>query len=85
MGANVGGVGVGVHVAARVGALAEGGEILVSRTVADILLGSGIPLRERGARDLKGAPGVWELYAVDERRRAPRAGGEEPASPAVTP
>jgi pimeloyl-ACP methyl ester carboxylesterase len=77
MGANVG--GVGVHIAARVAALAEGGEILVSRTVADILLGSGIPLRERGAHDLKGVPGLWELYAVDERRRAPGAGGEGPA------
>jgi class 3 adenylate cyclase len=82
MGADVG--GVGVHVAARVSAAAEGGEILVSRTVADILLGSGIPLRERGAHDLKGVPGVWELYAVDERGQTPRD-GENAAPPAVTP
>ncbi len=87
MGATVS--GVGVHVAARVGALAAGGEILVSRTVADILLGSGLPLRERGAHDLKGVPGVWELYAVDERRRAQRAAPagsahEHPPAPAST-
>lgn len=72
MGANVG--GLGVHLAARVGALAEGDEILVSRTVADILLGSGTQLKERGTHEFKGVPGLWEIYAVQDRRRTPRPG-----------
>jgi class 3 adenylate cyclase len=74
MGADVG--GVGVHIAARICALAEPGEILVSGTVADVLLGSGAPLTPRGNYELKGAPGRWRVCAVDERRREAR---EEPA------
>jgi class 3 adenylate cyclase len=70
MGADVG--GVGVHIAARMCALAEPGEILVSGTVADVLLGSGMPLTPRGEYELKGAPGRWRVCAVDERRREPR-------------
>jgi pimeloyl-ACP methyl ester carboxylesterase len=72
MGANIG--GLGVHVAARIGELATAGEILVSRTVADVLLGSGTPLVERDEHELRGVPGQWCLYAVEERRSAPRAG-----------
>jgi class 3 adenylate cyclase len=71
MGANIG--GLGVHIAARIGALAGPGEILVSRTVADVLLGSGTPLTEREEHELKGVPGRWRVYAVDERRGPPRA------------
>jgi class 3 adenylate cyclase len=70
MGADVG--GVGVHIAARICALAEPGEILVSGTVADVLLGSGAPLTPRGNYELKGAPGRWRVCAVDERRREAR-------------
>ena len=48
----------------RVGALAEAGEILVSRTVTDLVVGSDLRFVPRGRRELKGVPGEWELYAV---------------------
>jgi class 3 adenylate cyclase len=70
MGSDIG--GLGVHVAARIGSLAAAGEILVSRTVADVLLGSGTPLTEREDHQLRGIPGRWRVYAVEERRQAPR-------------
>lgn len=56
--------GVAVHIAARVMAAAESGELLVSRTVADLIAGSGIQLADRGEHTLKGVPGSWRLYAV---------------------
>jgi class 3 adenylate cyclase len=56
--------GVAVHIGARVAALAEPGEVLVSRTVADLIVGSGISLTGRGEHALKGIPGSWPLYAV---------------------
>lgn len=56
--------GVAVHVGARVGALAEPGEVLVSGTVRDLVLGSGLAFAERGAHELKGVPGRWQLAAV---------------------
>jgi class 3 adenylate cyclase len=56
--------GVAVHAAARIAALAGPGEVLVSRTVRDLTSGSGIELAERGAHELKGVPGAWELYAA---------------------
>lgn len=56
--------GMTVHVGARVAALAEAGEVLVSRTVKDLLLGSGIQFRERGSKTLKGVPGKWDLYTL---------------------
>jgi hypothetical protein len=40
--------------------------VLVSRTVADLVAGSGIPFRDRGLHLLKGVPGDWQLYAVDK-------------------
>ncbi len=82
MGANVG--GLGVHIAARISALAGPGQILVSRTVADVLLGSGTPLIERSRHELKGVPGRWQVYEVQERRRAPR-GHADGGSPAASP
>jgi class 3 adenylate cyclase len=48
-----------------VSGLAGPGEVLVSRTVADLVAGSGIVLAERGAHDLKGVPGRWLVYAVE--------------------
>ena len=57
--------GIAVHIGARVASAAEPGEVLVSRTVADLMTGSGIPFRDRGAHQLKGIPGTWLLYAVD--------------------
>jgi pimeloyl-ACP methyl ester carboxylesterase len=56
--------GLAVHICARIVALARGGEILVSRTVKDLVVGSGIEFRERGTHHLKGVPDAWELYAL---------------------
>lgn len=56
--------GIAVHVGARVGALAAQGEVLVSRTVRDLVAGSGIRFEERGRHVLKGLDEEWELYAV---------------------
>ena len=51
-----------MHIAARVSALAGPGEVLVSRTVKDLVAGSGLEFSERGAHELKGVPDEWELY-----------------------
>jgi class 3 adenylate cyclase len=56
--------GLAVHIAARVAALATAQEILVSSTVHDLVIGSGIEFRYRGDHDLKGVPGRWKLFAV---------------------
>ena len=56
--------GITVHIAARVGSLAGTGEVLVSRTVTDLVAGSGIAFADRGAHALKGVPDEWHLYAV---------------------
>lgn len=61
--------GVGVHIASRVGALANAGEILVSRTVGDLVAGSGIEFTDRGDHALKGVPGSWKLLAVEHDQR----------------
>jgi class 3 adenylate cyclase len=57
--------GIAVHIAARVGALAATGEVLVSGTVKDLVAGSGIAFSERGEHELKGVPDTWRLFAVD--------------------
>lgn len=57
--------GIGVHIGARIAALASPGEILVSRTVKDLVTGSEIRLGNRGAHTLKGVPDTWQVYAVD--------------------
>ena len=56
--------GLAVHIGARVAAVAGGGEILVSRTVKDLVAGSEVEFDDRGARELKGVPGEWHLFAV---------------------
>ena len=56
--------GLAIHIAARVGALAGPGEVLVSGTVKDLVVGSGIEFVERGEQELKGVPGTWKLFAV---------------------
>ena len=56
--------GITVHIGARVAARAEGGEVLVSRTVSDLAAGSGIRFDDRGEFALKGVPGTWHLYAA---------------------
>jgi pimeloyl-ACP methyl ester carboxylesterase len=55
--------GIAVHTGARVAALAEPGEVLVSSTVKDLVAGSGLEFEERGTQELKGV-GEWRLYAV---------------------
>jgi class 3 adenylate cyclase len=54
-----------VHIAARISALAEGDEVLVSSTVKDLVVGSNVAFAERGDHDLKGVPGRWSLFAVE--------------------
>jgi pimeloyl-ACP methyl ester carboxylesterase len=57
--------GIAVHLAARVAAAAQAGEVLVSRTVVDLVAGSGLTFADRGDRALKGVPGEWGLFAVE--------------------
>jgi class 3 adenylate cyclase len=57
--------GIAVHIGARVAAEAAPGEVLVSRTVRDLVAGSGIEFADRGTAELKGVPGEWRLYAVE--------------------
>ncbi|HJP65953.1 MAG TPA: adenylate/guanylate cyclase domain-containing protein [Actinomycetota bacterium] len=56
--------GIGVHIAQRIMAAAQPGGVLVSRTVKDLVVGSGIEFADRGEHQLKGVPGDWPLYQV---------------------
>jgi class 3 adenylate cyclase len=56
--------GIAVHIGARIAALAQPGEVLVSRTVKDLVAGSGIEFVDRGIHELRGVPGDWQLYLV---------------------
>jgi class 3 adenylate cyclase len=56
--------GIGVHIGARVSALAGPSEVLVSSTLRDLVIGSGIEFDDRGTHQLKGVPGEWRLFAV---------------------
>jgi class 3 adenylate cyclase len=58
--------GIAVNIGARVAASASGGEVVVSSTVRDLVVGSGIVFLDRGAHALKGVPDRWHLFAVDE-------------------
>jgi class 3 adenylate cyclase len=62
MGDDIG--GIAVHIAARVSGLAGPDEVLVSRTVKDLVAGSGIEFTDRGTHTLKGVPDSWQLYAA---------------------
>ena len=57
--------GLTVHIAARVGAVADPGQVIISRTVADLLGAGGHGLRDLGEHELKGVPGRWALFAVE--------------------
>jgi pimeloyl-ACP methyl ester carboxylesterase/class 3 adenylate cyclase len=57
--------GIGVHIGARVGALAGPGEVLVTSTVKDLVIGSELQFDDRGAHTLKGVPGDWHLWAAN--------------------
>ncbi len=69
--------GMAVNIGARIGALAGADEVLVSSTVKDLVVGSGISFTDRGAQQLKGVPGEWHVFAVD--------GVEMPASSRLVP
>lgn len=64
MGDDIG--GIAVHIGQRVSALASVGEVLVSRTVVDLVAGSGTAFESRGEHKLKGVPGHWTLFAVED-------------------
>jgi pimeloyl-ACP methyl ester carboxylesterase len=74
--------GMAVHIAARILGQAGAGEILVSRTVRDLVVGSGTGFEDRGSVELRGVPGTWQLLAV--HRHGARAGSSE-AALAATP
>ena len=67
--------GIAVHIAARILGHAGAGDILVSRTVRDLVVGSGTGFEDRGSVELRGVPGTWQLLAVD--RHGARAGSAE--------
>jgi class 3 adenylate cyclase len=69
--------GMAVNIGARIAALAGAGEVLVSSTVKDLVVGSGVEFAERGVHRLKGVPGEWRLFVVDKV--------EAPASARVVP
>ncbi|MGD1059576.1 MAG: adenylate/guanylate cyclase domain-containing protein, partial [Solirubrobacteraceae bacterium] len=73
MGDDIG--GIAVHIAARVSARAEPQELLVSRTVKDLVAGSGLAFTDRGVHTLKGVPDTWQLYAAELGCQHPRGGG----------
>jgi class 3 adenylate cyclase/pimeloyl-ACP methyl ester carboxylesterase len=56
--------GIGVHIGARVSALAGPNDVLVSSTLHDLVIGSGLEFEDRGCYELKGVPGEWRLFAV---------------------
>ena len=56
--------GIAVHIGARVSALAGSNDVLVSSTLRDLVIGSGLEFESRGAYELKGVPGEWHLSAV---------------------
>ncbi|MGA2474208.1 MAG: hypothetical protein ABSG39_12055, partial [Acidimicrobiales bacterium] len=57
--------GFAVHIGQRVSSIAKLGEVLVSRAVVDLVVGSGIQFCDRGEHDLKGVPGSWKIFAVE--------------------
>jgi pimeloyl-ACP methyl ester carboxylesterase/class 3 adenylate cyclase len=69
--------GMAVNIGARISALAGADEVLVSSTVKDLVVGSGISFSDRGTRELKGVPGEWHLFAVNQV--------EEPRSSRLVP
>jgi class 3 adenylate cyclase len=62
MGDDVG--GMGVHIGSRVASAAGAAEVLVSGTVKDLVVGSGLVFEDRGTHSLRGVPGEWRLFAV---------------------
>jgi pimeloyl-ACP methyl ester carboxylesterase len=56
--------GIAVHIASRISGLADANEIVASRTVKDLVAGSGIVFEDHGLHTLKGVPGEWQVYTV---------------------
>ena len=59
--------GIAVHIGARVSALAGPNDVLVSSTLNDLVIGSGLEFEDRGTHQLKGVPGEWRVFAVTSR------------------
>jgi len=76
--------GIAVHIAARICGQAGAGEILVSRTVRDLVVGSGTGFDDRGSVELRGVPGTWQLLAVN-RHGAPAGSAEAELASMPTP
>ena len=68
--ADTGAEGIAVHLGARIAALAQANEVLVSSTVKDLVVGSGIAFAGRGTHELKGVPGKWEVFLVADAASA---------------
>jgi class 3 adenylate cyclase len=60
--------GIAVHIGARVSALAGPSDVLVSSTLRDLVIGSGLEFDDRDNHELKGVPGEWRLFAVASAR-----------------
>jgi len=58
--------GIAVHLAQRVQTKAQPGEVLVSRTVVDLVVGSDLHFVDHGEHELKGLPGMWRLFVVGD-------------------
>jgi class 3 adenylate cyclase len=58
--------GIAVHIGQRVSSLAGAGEVFVSRTVKDLVVGSGLAFESKGEHELKGVPDRWDLFAAAE-------------------
>ncbi|MDQ4052319.1 MAG: adenylate/guanylate cyclase domain-containing protein, partial [Actinomycetota bacterium] len=71
--------GMAVHLGARIAAKAQGGEVLVSAAVRDLVLGSPLGFEDRGVHELKGVPGTWQLLAVTEAGSVGRPPAPAPA------
>jgi len=67
--------GMAVNIGARIGALAGTGEVLVSSTVRELVVGSGLGFVDRDTHTLKGAPGEWHLFAVEQEALSGIASG----------
>ncbi|HEX6460286.1 MAG TPA: adenylate/guanylate cyclase domain-containing protein [Thermoleophilaceae bacterium] len=69
--------GIAVHIAARVEGMARPGEVVVSSTVRDLVVGSGLEFEDRGSHELKGVPDEWRLFAVvGDAEGSPMTSGE---------
>lgn len=79
--------GIAVHIGARIAALADSGEVLVSSSVRDLVFGSGVVFAARGEHDLRGVPGKWVVYSVVDNLSRPQHPADQaaPEEAAVTP